>query len=224
MLSYAFGMFAVLRSGHALLNIWGEDATYDGTLLPAGGGQRKCFSGRFVLPNTCFSAILPGAGYQKAVVARSCFLHRPRYMHLLKLPERREQLEMIAPGWVTQNGVDACDVDIAFLNDLEAWRQNLLSGELKSLELRHTDGLQMESFINYLVLLKDWKALKIYFAGLLKVNIGLALLLRSRVRDVQLHELSEWLRRADLVPPPQVLTRPRPPNAPLAPPAAYGLA
>lgn len=212
-------MLTVLSSGHALLTIWGEDTTYDGVVLPAGSGQTKCFPGWFSPPNGYSWASSPAHGWQKTFVERSTYSHRPRYLQLLESPEGREQLEMIAPVSVTRNGREEWDVDIAYLNDLEEWRQRLLAGTLTSLELRRSDELQMESFINYLVLLKDWKALKVYFAGLLKVNIGLALLLRSKVRDVQARELNQWFKRTRFLVPLKVLTRPRPPTAPLAPPA-----
>lgn len=108
------------------------------------------------------------------------------------------------------------------VNDLEEWRQRLRAGSVTSRELLETG--QMASFLPYLQLLGDWQALNAYFAGLLKINVGLALLLRDKVRELQQRELGAWLKRTDWIPLPESLARPRPPTAPLAPPTLNGLA
>ncbi|MDP9764460.1 hypothetical protein [Deinococcus enclensis] len=213
-------MFSGLAFGCLPTTVWARDVVFTGEELMATKVNAKGPS----TPNGPLRRT--GVWLQKTRLDLSHVLTRKPYLHLFATTERREKLELLAPRLVGLTLKDdwriEMEVDLPYVNDLEAWRQRLRAGSVTSLELLETG--QMASFLPYLQLLGDWQALNVYFAGLLKINVGLALLLRDKVRELQQCELGAWLKRTEWIPQPESLARPRPPTAPLAPPTLNGLA
>ena len=204
--AYAFGCLPT--------TIWARDVAYSGELVKGATFSKTC-------PTKLNQNAQDVPWLQVTKFTLNDVIRRPPFLKHLTSPEGHEKLEGIAPRMVDLMPGELWgpefEVDIPYLNDLEKWRQKLRNGTIDAQELLATG--QMASFIPYLLLIGDWKALTAYFTGLLKVNLGLALLLRDRVRELQLCQLGQWLKQAERIPPPEVLARPRPPTAPLAPPS-----